>query len=211
MVRTDVTTAFAEYVRRTPIPEEVMWSRFAAFMHHLTCKPYRQHGSVYFRHVAAEAERVFWRVITQTSGPYNDVATLIGAARHNNGVIQPVTSSDVRMTMMSYFPKDSTELKQHHLRAALGRFMPTPIVFEEYAKRSEVGWRKYVQPHYTPEQIRDAAIVGDSLSDVEAGVTTGMRVRILIDRDNRYTTCPAPATHLVRSLDEVPAILGWLT
>lgn len=214
-VRKDIAAAFQSYASTISYPEEAMWSRFAAFMCILA-----RHGSVTQDHgiknMIACVEREFWRAVSTTSKPFDDTTPLVAAAWRVGATIQPITSSDVRLVEdpgnAVYRSEDSVRMKQARIEDVLGRFMPPVIVFEEFRKASEEGWRRYVQPRYTPEQIRDAAIIGDSLSDIAAGVTMGMPVRILIDREGRYparTAYAEGATHLVRSLEEVPAILGW--
>lgn len=214
----EITDMFARLVTHSVLPEEVGWCRFAAFtvvMQRIIGK--RAMVGYEFDNIV-KAEQAFWHEIAENSAPFDDVLGLMMAADHADAQIQPLTSSDVRVSRdvsrgigagrVSYYTGTSAAMKMARIEPALGRFMRVPIVFEAHAERSAAGWAQYMS-HFPHVDIANAAIIGDSLGDVEAGVTTGMRVRILIDRDGKYTTCPEPATHLVRSLDEVPAILGW--
>lgn len=217
-VTSEIVEQFRQSVTHSVLPEEVGWCRFAAFavvMQRIIGRP-AMVGCEFDEIVYAE--RAFWSAITENSGPYEDVLGLMAAAQRVDAMIQPFTSSDVRVRhytdrhistgRVTYSGRVSSAMKMTRIEAVLGRFMRAPIIFEAHAKRSAVGWAAYVS-HLRQADVGNAAVIGDSLGDVKAGVTTGMRVRILIDRDNRYATCPEPATHLVRSLDEVPAILGW--
>lgn len=212
-MRQDVVEAFHRHLVSTTVPEEAMWSRFAAFILLMET----QHKPIVGldRKEAQRAVDKFWDAIRVSSRVYDDVTPLMAAAWRVGATVQPITSSDVYTrcidSTISYNPEHSSKTKAARIEAVLGRFMPPVIVFEEFRKASEEGWRRYVR-NYSLSDIANAAIIGDSLSDIAAGVTVGMPMRILIDRDGKYTPSAAyaaGATHIVRSLEEVPAILGW--
>lgn len=204
----------AMFTRQTLIkfpPEEVFWCRTAAFL--VVLEHYVDEFGLGWHHVidAARAEYAFWQHITRTSRMYDDARTLLRSVPPTT-TISLVTSSDMRTELkrsLCYDAERSAYLKRERVERVLGRVHPL-YVFETHRKASREGWGMYVLPHCKDVDMATSAIIGDSLGDVEAGVTMEMPIRILIDRNGKYDSRPEPATHLVRSLDEVPAILGWL-
>jgi phosphoglycolate phosphatase-like HAD superfamily hydrolase len=58
--------------------------------------------------------------------------------------------------------------------------------------------------------VRDVAVVGDTVRDLEAGWNAGVafRVAVLTGAHDRATLRAAPHTHIVESVADVPSI--WL-
>lgn len=216
-VKDAIAKMFMKVTRSKNPPEEVSWCRAAAFLvvleEHLCIDSGLGSGTILD---ALDIEVYFWNHITATSRPYDDALDIFARVRTAGARLHLVTSSDVRLDSRvtrsgisaEYDPEISSAAKRDRVERVLGRFHPL-YVFEEHRKASREGWGMYVLPHCKDVDMATSAIIGDSLGDVEAGVTMEMPIRILIDRNGKYNTRPEPATHLVRSLNEVPAILGW--
>ncbi|MEK7459032.1 MAG: hypothetical protein AAB663_01355 [Patescibacteria group bacterium] len=217
-VRNKISAMFTRQKFAKNVPEEVFWCRAAAFLTVLEEFCDQDFGLRWATILdALSAEETFWEHISSTSRPYDDTLDLIVAARSAGARLHLVTSSDVRLVVDEnpkgtalYNPEISSALKRARVEKSLGRFHPL-YIFEEHRKASREGWEKYVLPQCPDIDMSRSAIVGDSPGDVEAGVTMGMPVRILLDRNGVYWDKPLPvaATHVVRGLNVIPTILGW--